>query len=82
MCYAQVGMADVVIVEEHLTGTFQGDLAGFHDIAVMRNLEGVIHVLTDQQNGHALARDVGNQLKNFIYQDGTSPSEGSSSIRS
>src|SRR6266853_4268469 len=35
----QIGMADVVIVEEHLAGAFQCDLAGFHDVAVVRNLE-------------------------------------------
>ena len=73
MRYAQVSIADVIIVEEHLTGAFQGNLAGFHDVTVVRNLEGVIHVLTHQQDGHTLARDVGNRLKDFIHQDGRQP---------
>src|SRR6476660_2709350 len=65
---AEVGPAHEFIVHQHIGWTFQHDAAGFHYVSVVRNLEGVVHVLAHQQDGHALAGDVGDEFKNLIDQ--------------
>ncbi len=63
---AEIRAANVIVGAEVMAWAFQRHAAGFHHVAVVGDLEGIVGVLGGQQNGDALARDLADVRENFI----------------
>src|SRR5574341_997335 len=67
---AHVDTFDISLCPQLLRGALAFDQAGVHYISSIDDLEGAIHVLLDQQDGHTTLVQAGDQLKDLVYQGG------------
>jgi len=66
---AEIELFDIRIVTQSFTGAIQDDPTAFHNIAVIRNLQGQICILLDQQNSGAfILVDTHDDLKKLSHQ--------------
>src|SRR4051794_30411638 len=65
--FTQVRLADARIMEQRLGLAREGDGARLHHIRPTRRLEREQGVLLDQENGHAVRRNVAHDLENLRY---------------
>src|SRR3990172_1564560 len=69
----QVGLADIVVVQEVPASTFPGDAASLQHVRAVGQLQRAIHVLLDEQDGEALIPQLANGPVEPVDDDGREP---------
>src|SRR3990170_360171 len=65
---AHIDAFDVCAAAQLLGSTLAFNLAGIHQIGPVDDLQGAVHVLLDQQDGHAALVQAGDQFENLVDQ--------------
>src|SRR3990172_6947595 len=73
---AHIDALDVCPAAQLLDSTLAFDQAGIHQIGPVDDLQAAVHVLLDQQDGHAALVQAGDQLENLVDQGGGQPQRG------
>src|SRR3990172_13011723 len=73
---AYIDAFDVCAAARLLGSTLAFDQAGIHQIGPVDDLQGAVHVLLDQQDGHAALVQAGDQFENLVDQGGSQAQGG------